>query len=363
MLKRNIIVVIAILLVIGSLFGTKFSQINDAMQSRKAPPPATVTTTRVITETWQPSIAAIGDIKATQGIVLANEFAGIVSAIHFKSGQSVNRGDLLIELETSTDKAELKGLLASQNLAQLKYNRQVKLLKTKSTSKSNRDEALALLDQAKAAVITKQSIINKKLIRAPFSGVIGIRQVNLGQYLDKGHSIAPLESLNPLYVDFSLAEKHFSALALGQTVNINVQAYPKQSFSGIVSAINPGVEKNTRAVNLRATLNNAEKLLRPGMFAEVKLLTTDPQPYLTLPDTAITYNTYGESVYIILEKEGKSIAQYRAIKTGIKKLGRVSISEGLTINDHIVNAGQVKLRNNIPVTIVTEENTSPARDK
>jgi len=361
--KRNIIIILVILVIIGGLFGTKFLQINNAMQSRKAPPPATVTTTRVISETWQPSVPAIGSVTATEGIVLSNEFAGIVSAIHFKSGQAVNKGDLLIELDTSTDKAELKGLLASQKLAQLKYKRQVKLLKTKSTSKSNRDEALAILDQAIAAVSTKQSIINKKMIQAPFSGIIGIRNVDIGQYLDKGFSIAPLQSLAPVYADFTLAERHFSKLALGQTVNISVDAYPNQRFAGLVTAIDPGVEESTRAVRLRATINNSEKLLRPGMFTEIELLTTKPQPYLTLPDTAITYNTYGENVYIIIEKDGKNIAQHRTIKTGKKQQGRTAITEGLSLNDQVVNEGQVKLRNNIPVTIVPPKKTNSVREK
>lgn len=351
MFKRNIILIVIVLIVIGGLFGAKFWQINSAKESRRPPPPPTVLTTTVASESWQPALSTVGSIHASAGINISNELAGTVTIIHFKSGQAVKKGDLLIELNTSTDNAELKGLVASQTLAQLRFNRQVKLLSKKATSQSNHDESRAELDGAKAAVLAKKSIIDKKKIRAPFSGLIGIRQVNIGQYIDKGFSIAPLQSLSPVFIDFSLAERHFAEISLNQAIEISTQAYPNDIFVGKISAINPGIDQDTRSVKVRASYENTDHKLRAGMFTKINILVANKQTVLTLPDTAISYHTYGENVFVIATKDGKQIAQHRTIKTGKRQQGRVEILDGLQAGDIVVSEGQVKLRNNIPVTI------------
>lgn len=363
LIKKIAFLVIFILLIFGGLFGTKFWQIDQAKQSRKAPPPASVLVTPVKQEYWQDTLPAIGSLQPVSGINISNEFAGIVSAIHFKSGQLIKKNDLLIELDTTTDQAELDGLLASRKLAQLKFDRQVRLLASKATSKSSHDEARALLDEAKAAVIAKKSILNKKRIRAPFNGLIGIRQVDMGQYIDKGYNIAPLQSLSPIYADFTLPERNFSHLKVQQRVSVKVQAYPNEVFNGVITAINPGFNSETRTISIRATVDNAEHKLRAGMFTEIEVYTSTAQPVLTLPTNSITFNTYGNNVFVVTEKEGHHTVHQQTIEIGKQKSNRVEITKGLKLGDIVVNEGQVKLRNGMSVHATKAETTDVSKGK
>lgn len=349
--KKIFILIALVLIIFGGLFGTKFLQINSAKSSRKPPPPPVVTTTQVIEEKWGRALHAVGTINPVFGVILSNEIAGIVSVLHVESGQDVSKGDVLFELDTSTDKAHLAGLVASQKLAQIKFNRQSKLLKRKSTSRSSYDQARAELDIAKAGVMAQQSIINKKLIRAPFSGKLGIRQISLGQYLDKGTQIAPLVSLSSTIVDFALAERYFAELKAGQTINLSVQAYPSDTFKGTIQAINPGLHADSRTIAVRATVPNPDEKLRAGMFADISIVTSAPQRILTLPETAILFNTYGETVYLVGDKDGQPTVQQRTIETGARQQGRIEVIKGLALGDSVVDEGHVKLRNGIKITI------------
>jgi len=353
--KKIILLVIVVLLIFGGLFGTKFLQIEKAQSSRKPPPPPVVTTTNVVEEQWESILSSVGTINPVLGVILSNEIAGIISALHVESGEFVNEGDLILELDTSTDRANLDGLMAAEKLALIKFKRQVKLLKNKATSRSSHDEARAELDIAKAAVISQKSIIDKKRIRAPFTGKMGIRQVSLGQYLDKGTQIAPLVSLSTTIADFAFPERHFAQLKVDQTVKIQVQAYPNEIFEGKIQAINPGLHQETRTIAVRAVLNNPDEKLRAGMFAEVNVITSEVSPVLTLPETTVLYSTYGENVYVVVNIDDKNIVEQRTIKTGEHRQGRVAIIDGLKLHDTVIDEGHVKLRNGLAITIANSD--------
>lgn len=356
--KKIVALIIFIVIIFGGLFGSKFFQINQAMSSRKAPPPPVVSTAKVTEQSWGNNLSAVGNINPERGITVSNEIAGLVSHIHFESGQTVSKGEVLLELNSETDQAVLNGLLATEQLAQIKLNRQVKLLANKATSLSSHDEAKAVLDVAKTAVLAQQSRVSKKRICAPFDGVMGIRQVNLGQYLDKGQQIAPLVSLSSSFADFSLAERYISQLHIGQTVSVQVQAYPGQTFTGKVQAINPGFDQRTRTIAVRAVLANPHNKLKPGMFADIQLTTSQPSTVLTLPETAVSYNTYGDSVFVVVNADAKSTVMQRSIKSGRRRHGQVEILQGLTVNDSVVNEGHIKLRNGMPITIAQPTHTT-----
>lgn len=351
MIKRILIIALLSVLILGGLFGYKFYQINQAMSHVQLPPPPVVAASEVKQEQWLVSLAAVGSLTAVAGVNVSNEVAGKIKAIRFQSGQTVKQDQLLVELDTATDQAELQGLLAEQQLAQVRFNRGEKMLEKKFISSADYDQNQAALQQAIAAVAAKRTLIDKKQIRAPFSGELGICQIDLGQYLAPGTAIVSLQKLDPIYLDFNLPERHISQLIKGQTITATVQAYPEQNFSGEIIAISPAIETNSRAVKVRASLKNADKRLHPGMFAQVQINSGQQNTVLTLPDTAITYNPYGNSVFLIQTTDKGTMVQNRQVETGLSKAGRVEIISGLNLGDKVVSAGQVKLRNGIPVTI------------
>jgi membrane fusion protein (multidrug efflux system) len=274
-----------------------------------------------------------------------------VKKIFFKSGQPVKQGDLLLQLDDDIDQAQLKGLQAERQLAELRFKRTSELFQKGSVPRENYDEAQTQLDSATAQVAAKQAELEKKKIFAPFSGLLGIRQVDIGEYLSPGAKIVPLQAIDPIYVDYTLPERHFAELSVDQEIILTVQAYPDQSFRGRITALNPGIDPGTRSVRIRATLSNSEGHLRPGMFAEVRTLLPQRQDILTLPRTAITYNPYGDSVFVIQEKDGALIVQRQQVQTGETRNERVEIVKGLKAGERVVSAGQVKLRNGQKVQI------------
>lgn len=351
MIKRLITVGLLTLLLFGALFGWKFMQIKAAKEGHRPPPPPTVAFTKVLSERWQPFYYSVGSLVATKGIDVSNELPGKVTVIHFESGQRVETGQLLIELDTSTEMAELKRLAAARGLANIKFNRAAELLSTSFVSKSNYDETSALLAQADASLLLQKSLIAKKQIRAPFAGKLGIRNVDIGQYLSAGTPVVPLQTTRPLYADFSLPERYLRQLSPGQAIEIHVQAYPDQIFEGFVEALDPGIEIATRNVKLRAIVSNEQDKLRPGMFVRVLIRLGDERQVLTLPDTAVTYNTYGEAVFLIIAKGDGQKVKRRQVDIGQTRDGRVEITKGLTVGQIVVSAGQVKLRNGIDVLL------------
>lgn len=351
MIKRIFIVILLTILVLGGLFGFKFYQIQQAISQIKPPPPAVVAVATVAQSQWVSSLTAVGSLSAVAGVDVSNEVAGKVKALHFESGQSVKQGQLLLELDASTDIAELQGLQAEQRLAQIRFERSTKVLEKKFIAQADYDQHQALLEQATAAVNTQRSQIDKKQIRAPFAGELGIRQVDLGQYLAEGAPIVTLQKLDPIYLDFSIPERHISQLATGQQISATVQAYPDRTFTGQILAISPAVERDTRGLKVRAKLANTDKALHPGMFAQVQIASGVSLPVLTLPDTAITYNPYGNSVFLVEDGQTGLTVQSRQVETGQSREGRVEIINGLVAGDRVVSAGQVKLRNGMPVSI------------
>ena len=356
MIKRLAIVLALTLTLFVLLFGARFSQINYAKEHHYVPPPPTVAATRVVTEQWQPVLQAVGSLVARRGVTVSNELPGIVSAIHFESGDTAAAGDLLIELNATADRAELRRLRANQRLATIELDRAQRLATKSFASKSDLDIAQAQLDQANAAVELQQAMVAKKSITAPFGGTLGIRQIDLGEFLSPGSKVVPLQDLDALFLDFTLPENQIIGVKTGFTVQVSVDAYPDRKFSGVISAINPQIEENSRNLKLRATLNNADHALRPGMFAGVTLLIGSPKPVLTVPATAVTYTTYGDTVFMIQTRDAEAGEQElfvtrQPVQTGETRNGRVAITAGLSDNDYLVSAGQVKLREGISVLI------------
>ena len=353
MIKRLFLLI----LVLGGLFAGigywKYQQFQQMNAQLTAPrPPAVIASTEVRQEQWQPVLRAVGSLRAESGIQVTNEVAGIVSEIAFESGQRVEQGDVLIRLEDSVEVATLKSLQADQRLAEVQFRRTADLMPKQAIAKSEFDIAKATYDSAQARVAEQQAMLRKKVIRAPFSGILGIRQVDQGQFLPAGSAIVSLQALDPLYVDYALPEREFSQVAPGQTVQLKVGAYPADQFNGSVSAIDSGVDKGSRSIQVRATVPNPDNRLRPGMFAEVETLMQQAEQVLTLPRTAISYNTYGNFAYVIGEAEGGGLkVKRRQIETGAVREGRVAISRGLEIDEQVVSAGLVKLRDGQRVTI------------
>jgi len=350
--KRLILVVLILIVIFGGIFGWKtYSGMKMAAMMSRPHPPAVIASAEVKVESWQPWLHAIGSVTATQGISVTTEVAGQVHEILVKSGQPVKAGEVLLRLDDSVDRAELRGLIAQRTLAKLQFERASRLLKDKSVSRSDYDASRARLDSAEADVDARRALMAKKTIRAPFSGRLGIADINLGQYLSPGDAIVPLQALDPIYVDYHLPERHLADVHVGQAVDVVVQAWPQRHFKGVISAINPGIDTGTRTLRLRATLDNPDQLLRPGMFAEVRTVLPRRDNILTLPRTAVTYNPYGESVFVIQKKGDGLVVQNRPVKTGEVRNGRVEIVKGLQAGDTVVTAGQNKLRNGLPVSI------------
>ncbi|HBA67732.1 MAG TPA: efflux transporter periplasmic adaptor subunit [Methylococcaceae bacterium] len=351
MLKRFLILILFSVLIFGGIFGLKFYQLHQEAGRFQPPPPAVVAATEVTQEIWPSTLSAVGSLTAIAGVDVSNEVAGKVEAIHFDSGQSVKKGQLLLELDASTDRAELQGLQAEMRLAKVRFERSEKLIGKNFISKSDYDQNHALLDETVAAVHAKRTLIDRKRIRAPFTGELGIRLVNLGQYLTEGSAIVSLQQLDPIYLDFTVPERFLNRLVKGRQVIATVQAYPGREFNGEISAVSPLIDQGTRSVQVRAMLNNSEKLLHPGMFAQIGILSDQELKVLTLPDTAITYNPYGNSVFVIEANEQGLIVQSRQVETGQTRAGRIEIINGLSLGERVVSAGQVKLRNGMPVTL------------
>ncbi len=351
MSTRVLAVIVLLILLIGGLFGVKYWQVKQSAGQSRMPPPSTVDVATVEESEWQPWLESVGTLVATQGVIVSTEIAGRVSAIQFESGEQVEAGALLVQLEDSVDRAELDGLAAERRVAQQEYERAKKLVTDKLGSVSKFDRAKANLQNAQAQLEAKRAQLEKKAIRAPFSGQLGIREVNLGQYLEPGAQIVSLQQLDPIFVDFALPERDQSSLVLDQDISIRIKARPGRLFSGTISAIDPRIDRNTRSVRIRATLTNSERQLLPGMFAEVRILLPMRSGVLTVPRTAITYNTYGDAVFVVQEKDGTLSVEHRQVETGEVRDGRVEISSGLSAGERVVSAGQVKLRNGAQVVI------------
>lgn len=351
----RLLIVILFLGVVGGVIGyLKYDQIQEMQAKMSEPrPPATVTATEAKSETWQVSLSSTGSVEAVNGIEVTTEVAGKVERIAFESSQRIDEGEVLVELDSSVDQAALQELIANRDLAKTQFDRNANLLPRNAISQSQYDESKSRYDAAKAAVAEQRARIAKKTIRAPFEGLLGLRQVDQGEYINPGDPVVALQALNPIYVDYTVPEAQFSAISVGQSVEVRVDAYPERTFSGEISAIDADVNEGTRSVDVRATLDNPDDLLRPGMFARVQTVERQSRDVVTVPRTAISFNTYGDFVFLIQPVEdgdGLKVTR-KQVETGRTRDGRIAVTEGLETGERVVRAGLVKLRNDQNVTI------------
>lgn len=351
MINRLAVVLIFLALVFGGVFGWKYLQMQKQAAANAGPPPAVVSTRRVTSERWQPALEAIGTITPTRGVVVSAEVPGIAREIYFDSGQHVDEGELLVELDVEVDRAELDALQADRRLAEITRNRVSQIVSDNLGPRSELDEAQAKLDRTDAEIAAKQAMIRKKSIRTPFAGELGIRIINPGQYLAPGDEIVQLVGLDPIYAEYSLPERYLSELHVGQKVTVRVQAYPDTLFEGSIYAISPSIQTASRSVRIRALVENPDRRLRPGMFAEVDTLLEERDRVLTLPERAVTYNPYGESVFVVNEADGTKTVALTQIKTGQVRNGRVEIISGLDEGTEVVSDGHNKLRNGQAISV------------
>jgi membrane fusion protein (multidrug efflux system) len=366
-MTRKIVVAVFIVLVIaGSLVGIKALQVNKLMAVGKtyAPPPESVSSVSVREEKWQGTLSAIGSIVAIQGVTVTPEIAGTVRDIAFESGKVVSKGDLLIKLDTSSEEAQLRASEAQLDLARINLVREQKLREENMVSQSELDTAESTMKQNQANADAVRAVIEKKTIRAPFSGQAGIRQVNLGQYLDAGKPIVWLQTVTPVYADFSLPQQDLALLSNGMPVRLQIDAYPDRTFEGNLTAINPGLDQTTRSVSLRATFDSPDQLLRPGMFARVEVLLPEEKNLLVIPATSVLRAPSGDSVYVIeptspSNNGGKSGLKVRQqlVRLGLERGDFVSVESGLKAGDKVVGSGLFKLRTGMAV--VEQNNVAP----
>ena len=359
MMKRMIIMLVLVGLVMGGVFAwLKFSHMMMAKYMAAASnPPQTVSTIKAELQDWQPELKAVGSLRAVKGADLAAEVSGIVDTLNFESGDDVEAGKVLLHLRDADDIAKLQALEATARLADITLQRDQKQLKVQAVSQATVDADVANSDAAKAQAGAQKAIIDKKTIRAPFAGHIGIRQADIGQYLNPGAMVVTLQQLDPIYLDFYLPEQALPQLQTGQKVLAKSDARPGKEFEGEITAINAKIDSDTRNILVRATFKNAERLLLPGMYATVDIATGAPQRLLTVPQTAITYNPYGNTVFTI-DSTGKNAkgeplltAKQTFVPTGDTRGDQVAVLSGLKEGDEVVSSGQIKLHNGSPVTI------------
>jgi len=357
MTRKIVLAVVIVLLLTGGLVGIKALQINKLVQAGKtfAQPPESVSSATVRQQKWQETLTAIGSVVAIQGVTITPELAGTVREIAFESGAVISKGDLLVRLDTTSEEAQLRAIEAQVDLARINMGREQKLREQNMVSQSDLDSAEATMKQTQANADEVRTVIEKKTIRAPFSGQTGIRQVNLGQYLDAGKPIVWLQTVNPVYADFSLPQQELSRLSNGMPVRLQLDAYPDHEFAGTLTAINPGLDQSTRSIGLRATFENPNQLLHPGMFARVEVLLPQESDVLVIPATSVLRAPSGDSVYVIEaqegDQEGKAATKVRQqlVRLGLERGDFVSVQTGLKAGDKIVSGGQFKLRTGMSV--------------
>lgn len=371
MLRRMLLMLGAVIVVVLILAAFKFNSIYSQIQQFKAPkPPINVEVAESSRLPWQSRLPAIGTLTASQGIDLSVEIAGTISAVQFRSGEKVSKGQPIVLLDSEIEQASLTAAQADLHLAKVEFERARSLVDRQAISRSEFDRLNAESQKAAATVAQLKASLAKKRILAPFSGTIGISQVDVGDFVAAGTPIATLQDLSKLFVDFYLAEQQVPLLAIGQPVHLQVTAFPGEQFEGKIVALNPKVEITTRNVQVRAELANPGERLLPGMFADLQVLLPSEEPQVVVPETAITYTLYGNSVLVVKEGQAPTpeddteevteapersepylVVERRFVKTGERRDGRVVILEGLDVGEQVVIAGQLKLDNGAHVAI------------
>lgn len=369
--KRMIIMLLLVALVFGAIYG--FQQFRNQMIQKaikgKGMPPQAVSTIVAQTSPWQPTVEAVGTLRASSGANLAAEVGGLVTAIHFESGQTVKAGQLLVELNAAPLKAQLEQLKTGVILAQQNYDRDVAQLKVQAISQAAVDTDAANLKSAQAQVATQQANIALRSIRAPFAGRLGIRQIDLGQYVAAGTAIVNLQKLDPMYLDFAVPQDQIDLIHVGDKISIKTNALADKNFMGSVTAIEPQVETATRNLKVRARIANPKGELLPGLFATVRIDEGGKRQFITLPNAAIAYNPYGSTVFVVKDAgksaDGKAnlTVEQRFVTTGAVRGDQVAVLTGLKAGETVVTAGQLKLHNGSTVfinnSILPSDNPNP----
>jgi len=387
MTKRMFIMLGGVLVLVAVLAFGFYLHIRALIASAPKPGPQTVSTIKAEMLDWQPKLSAVGSMVAVRGVDVTTEIAGMVRSLHFKSGQDVKAGDLLVQLNADSDIAQLNSLQAAADLSAVTLKRDQAQLAGHAVAQAVVDNDLADLKSKKALVAQQAAVVAKKTIRAPFAGRVGITTINPGQYVNPGDKIVTLQTLDPIYVDFTLPQQQLNGLSVGQTVNVSNDSYPGQVFPGKINAISPQVDTATRNVSIEATVGNPQGKLLPGMFARVDVEVGGTKRLLTLPQTAITYNPYGSTAFIVVSaeefkkraaatqetpaKEGDKpkeaakpapppaagapadglVAEQVFVVTGQTRGDQVAVLDGIKEGQVVVSSGQLKLKNGSPVII------------
>ncbi|HEV2716817.1 MAG TPA: efflux RND transporter periplasmic adaptor subunit [Terriglobales bacterium] len=358
MAKRMILMLGVVLLLVGGLGFVKYRQIQAASQGGSfQPPPTAVTTIVAQREMWPSTLNLIGTTAAIQGVTVSADLPGTVAKINFESGKSVHAGDVLVELDTRQERAQLAAAEADRDLARITYGRQQQLVNQGVVARTEYDNAEAQQKSTDAKVGEIRATIERKTVHAPFSGILGIRQVNLGQYLAAGQAIVSLQALNPIYVNFGVPQQESNKVQIGRTLRITSDNLPGVQFSGRVTAVDSVINEATRNIQIQATLANPQGKLRPGMFVQVDVGVGASRQVVTLPASAINYAPYGDSVFVVTDlQDPQSKKTYRGVRQQFVKVegsrgDQVAIISGLNAGDEVVSSGVFKLRNGAPVQV------------
>jgi membrane fusion protein (multidrug efflux system) len=363
---KKIIFIIAVIVGVGAILAglviTKLGQFDAMAEAGKngGPPPSTVSVTTPRMDTWETRYKSVGSIEPVRGILIETESAGVIDSINFENGQEVKAGDLLVQLDIDVEKAQLRSAEATVQLSKTEFERATRLRKSGNVPQSDLDRAIADLERAEAEIQNLKALIERKTIEAPFDGRVGIRQINLGQYVSTGSPIVSLQADEQVYVNFSLPQKTLSKIQAGMQLAVVSDAYPEQTFVGTLTAISPVIDPATRSVALQGTIDNPDGLLRSGLFVNIELVADQTEEVLLIPSTAILYAPYGNSVYVVESKQSEDgsaeslIAKQKFIRIGRTRGDFVSVLSGLEAGDRIVSTGAFKLRNGAAIAINNE---------
>jgi membrane fusion protein (multidrug efflux system) len=358
MAKRMFLMLALTAVVIAGLGAVKYQQIQTAVAAASAfqPPPEAVTTIVAAAEPWPDTLPVIGTTAAVQGVTVAADLPGLVDRISFESGRAVRAGDVLVQLDTRQEQAQLAAAEAQRELARLNFARMQALVVDGAISRADFDQAAAEQKSTEARVGEIKAAIARKTIRAPFSGILGIRQVNLGQYLSGGDPVVPLQALHPIYVNVGIPQQDTVRVRVGSTVRVTADELSGASFSGRVTAVDAVVNPQTRNVQVQATIANPQGTLRPGMFVQTALVTGATRSVVSLPASAIGYAPFGDSVFVLADLKSPDGRTYRGVRQQFVKIGptrgdRVAVLEGIKPGDEVVTSGVFKLRNGAAVYV------------
>ncbi len=361
MWKRMLLMIVTVIVFLGVIGFVKFRQVQAAIAQYSSfqPPPEAVTTVVAARQDWEQTVSAIGSVTPVNGVTVSADLAGVVRSIEFESGRSVKNGDVLVRLDVRQEQAQLSSAQAQLNLAHLNYDRAKGLRSEGVLSQADYDTAKAELDKADASVKEIQATIDRKTISAPFSGALGIRQIHLGQYLAEGAAIVPLQSLDPIHVDFGVPQQSLASIKVGGPIRVTTDGLGATAFEGKITAIDSIVDSATRNAQVQATLANPNHQLHPGMFVKADAILPATSQVIAIPTSAIRYAPYGDSVFVVEQVKGPKGQEYLGVRQQVVRLGeargdQVAVLSGLKAGEQVVTSGVFKLRNGAAVLVNNE---------